>query len=143
MFSGIFDGLENILKAPINGIISMLNTAIDSINLVIEGANQIPWVSIPTISPIPMLYNGGFPEDGFFYANHGELVGKFSNGKTAVANNEQITAGIASAVYDAFVEAFQTTGGSNSDREVNIYLDGKEIAKTTTKYQRQFARATG
>ena len=86
--------------------------------------------------------SGGFPEDGLFFANHGELVGKFSNGRTAVANNEQITEGIASAVYEAFTTAFQQTGGSN-DKEVNIYLDGEKIAKSTTRYQRQFARATG
>ena len=86
--------------------------------------------------------SGGFPEDGLFFANHGELVGKFSNGRTAVANNEQITEGIASAVYEAFTTAFQQTGGSD-DKEVNIYLDGEKIAKSTTRYQRQFARATG
>lgn len=42
---------------------------------------------------------GGFPEDGWFRANHGELMGKFDNGRTVVANNKQITAGIAEAVY--------------------------------------------
>jgi len=85
--------------------------------------------------------SGGFPEDGLFYANHNELVGKFSNGRTAVANNEQIEAGIARAVYSAVVDAFgQNGGGSGDDRAVNIYLDGKQIAQTTTKYQRQFAR---
>ena len=36
---------------------------------------------------IPQYKKGGFPEDGLFYANHTELVGKFSNGQTAVANN--------------------------------------------------------
>ena len=36
-----------------------------------------------------------------FYANHNELVGKFSNGRTAVANNEQITSGIAVGVENA------------------------------------------
>lgn len=40
---------------------------------------------------------GGFPEDGLFFANHNELVGKFSNGNTAVANNEQILTGIENA----------------------------------------------
>jgi len=48
---------------------------------------------------------GGFPEDGLFFANHSELVGKFSNGKTAVANNEQIIAGIQSGVQSAVSEA--------------------------------------
>lgn len=88
---------------------------------------------------------GGFPEDGLFYANHGELVGKFSNGRTAVANNEQIVAGISAGVFDAVVAAFSQTGGNNggSDRPVNIYLDGKVIAQSTTKYQNQFARAKG
>lgn len=42
---------------------------------------------------------GGFPEDGWFRANHGELMGKFDNGQTVVANNKQITQGIAEAVY--------------------------------------------
>lgn len=87
---------------------------------------------------------GGFPEDGMFFANHGELVGRFSNGRTAVANNEQITAGIADAVYGAFMSAFSQTGGSGgSNQPVNIYLDGRQIAQTTTKYQNQFARASG
>ena len=86
---------------------------------------------------------GGFPEDGIFFANHGELVGKFLNGKTAVANNEQIVAGIAAGVYDAVVSAMSVSNGGRSDQPVNIYLDGKVIAQSTTRYQRQFARAAG
>ena len=87
---------------------------------------------------------GGFPEDGLFMANHGELVGKFSNGRTAVANNEQIVAGISAGVFDAVVAAFSQTGGNgDNDRPVNIYLDGKLIAQSTTRYQTQHARAMG
>ena len=41
---------------------------------------------------------GGFPEDGWFRANHGEIMGKFDNGQSVVANNRQITEGIAIAV---------------------------------------------
>lgn len=93
----------------------------------------------------PAHAEGGFPEDGLFYANHGELVGKFSNGRTAVANNEQIVAGISAGVFDAVVAAFAQSGGGSdgNDRPVNIYLDGKLIAQSTTKYQTQFARARG
>ena len=89
--------------------------------------------------------SGGFPEDGLFMANHGELVGQFSNGKTAVANNEQIVAGISAGVFDAVVAAFSQSGGNGGrdDRPVNIYLDGKLIAQSTTKYQNQRARAMG
>ena len=49
--------------------------------------------------------NGGFPEDGMFFANHNELVGKFANGQTAVANNEQIVSGIENGVYGAMSES--------------------------------------
>ena len=66
---------------------------------------------------------GGFPEDGLFFANHNELVGQFSNGKTAVANNEQITEGIATAVYNAIVSA--NSNGSNGDITIPIYIDGQ------------------
>lgn len=42
---------------------------------------------------------GGFPEDGWFRANKGEIMGRFDNGKSVVANNKQITDGISAAVY--------------------------------------------
>ena len=80
--------------------------------------------------------SGGFPEDGLFYANHGELVGKFSNGRTAVANNEQITEGISRAVYNAFVEAM---GDRDDNVSVKVYLDSREIKSG----QQRLSRAMG
>ena len=59
IFTGIFEGLEAILKAPINGVIRMINRAIDGINWLIDGANKIPGVNIGTIGQIPFLANGG------------------------------------------------------------------------------------
>jgi len=70
---------------------------------------------------------GGFPEDGLFFANHTELIGQFSNGKTAVANNEQIVEGIKEGVYEAMILA-----GGNNDKggiQLAVYLDSVEIAK--------------
>lgn len=66
---------------------------------------------------------GGFPEDGFFFANHNELVGKFSNGKTAVANNAQITQGIADAVYPAVYNAM-VSANSNSSGGLTARIEG-------------------
>ena len=62
----------------------------------------------------PKYATGGFPEDGLFYANHGEMVGKFSNGKTAVANNDQITDGIRQAVVEGMMEVFMATNNNGS-----------------------------
>ena len=117
----------------------------------------VQWEPLDSNNPILKLFNisaiphlgiefyaqGGFPEDGLFMANHGELVGQFSNGRTAVANNEQITEGIANAVYDAFMTAFSQIGNDGNSQPINIYLDGRQIAQSTTKYQNQFARASG
>lgn len=85
--------------------------------------------------------SGGFPEDGFFYANHGELVGQFSNGKTAVANNEQIVDGIRQGVFEAVSAALSMQDNSRDERptEVRVYLDSREIKSG----QRRLDRAMG
>ena len=75
---------------------------------------------------------GGFLEDGLFTMNHGEMAGKFSNGQSVVANNQQIVDGIADGVYRAMIQA----QGEESSKplQVNVYLDGKQISKSVDKY---------
>lgn len=145
--------ITRFVRKMANSVIAIINRVIDAINkmfhisfngLTLLGKQIIPAfnVRLVNIPHVPTFATGGFPEDGLFFANRNELVGQFSNGHTAVANNEQITDGIADAVYNAFMSAFSATG-SNDDRPIEIYLDGKQIATSTTKYQRQYARATG
>ena len=83
------------------------------------------------LGKIPTFAIGGFPkEDGLFMANRGELVGQFSNGKTAVANNEQITTGIANAVYpavyNAVSEAMRSNAGSNEPK-IKVFVGDREL----------------
>lgn len=83
--------------------------------------------------------SGGFPQEGqLFLAREAgpELVGTMG-GRTAVANNQEITEGIRQAVYDAMVAS--NTDGGNGDYVVKVYLDGKEIKSSQTR----LARATG
>lgn len=63
------------------------------------GSKKVAGFTIKYPSGFKTYATGGFPEDGWFRANHGELMGKFDNGQTVVANNKQITQGIADAVY--------------------------------------------
>lgn len=83
------------------------------------GINAIPRFRVE------MFASGGFPEDGqlFFAREAGpELVGTMG-GRTAIANNQEITEGIRQAVYDAFVAA----NGDGRDVSVRVYLDSREI----------------
>lgn len=105
---------------------------------------DIGWgISLPSIS-IDWYAKGGFPEDGLFMANHGELVGQFSNGKTAVANNEQIIEGIQGGVTRAIVQylpeiirdavsAADTGGG-------DIYIGDEQIARAANRGNRKIDR---
>lgn len=93
---------------------------------------------------IPRAYaTGGFPEDGFFFANHNEMVGKFSNGKTAVANNEQITQGIKQAVIEGMSEVFANANIGQQNGNIVVQIDGQEVFRTTQRYANQYTAMTG
>ena len=115
MWTGIKNGASSAINWIIGGIEDAINGMISGINWFIKKFNGIgEWASKVTgqtfyfvneIQPVSLgrvsFQDGGFPEDGLFFANHNELVGQFSNGRTAVANNEQIVEGIAGGVASA------------------------------------------
>lgn len=84
---------------------------------------------------------GGFPEDGLFMANHNELVGKFSNGKTAVANNQQIVDGIKQGVYEAVSAAMQSNSSDSSDIVIN--MDGREVFRVVRNRANEYYNTNG
>lgn len=103
-----------------------------------EAMKYIDNKTIPIAEPsrpeIPQYAEGGFPEDGFFYANHGELVGQFSNGKTAVANNQQIVEGIKQGVAEAIRE---NGSGSGGDWVIQIVDQNGNVKSETTVTEAQ------
>lgn len=69
IFGGIFSGLEAMLKAPLNGVIGLVNGVISGINYLIEKVNGINLpligdVNISTIPKIPYLAKGGILSQG-------------------------------------------------------------------------------
>ena len=101
-FKEVWNSAISSVKEIWNKFASSLNSKLNiSIPAVKVGGKTISESMNLNLGKIPTFSTGGFPEDGLFMANHGELVGQFSNGKTAVANNEQITEGIAIAVRNA------------------------------------------
>lgn len=92
------ESLRGGIEAAFKGMRIMLQVAIqEKIKDTIASAINIGKAAKQGIGTITAFAAGGFPEDGLFFANHNELVGKFSNGNTAVANNEQILTGIENA----------------------------------------------
>ena len=122
-----FEKAKDAIKGVWNNIADKLN-----------GEHEVGSSSIKI--NLPKFARGGFPEDGLFMANHHELVGEFSNGKTAVANNGQIVAGIENGVYKAVSQAMANNSSSNSYIANEIIVDGDVIARTITKAQEKTNR---
>lgn len=140
MFGGFKDIVLGIARTVANGFIDMINSLIKGLNFAIRQMNKIKfpdWVpgiggkgiDISPVETIPRFATGGFPEDGLFFANSSELVGKFTNGRTAVANNEQIIEGIKQGVKVGVIDAMQVATQQDGTSTVNVYLDSKLIAK--------------
>lgn len=121
-FQTAFTAIGNFAKSVFNGVIgrveAMVNRIIGAINGLISGFNRVVswaaniiganWSGLSLISTVslPRLADGGFVDEGqLFIAREAgaEMVGGIGR-RTAVANNDQITDGIAQAVFDALAE---------------------------------------
>lgn len=91
--------------------------------------------------------NGGFPEDGWFRASHGEMFGKFDNGKSVVANNKQITTGIseavAPAVYAATKAAIKEELSNANVGGGDVYLDGTKVTTAIMNNAKKISKNKG
>jgi hypothetical protein len=151
--------ITNFVKKMVNGIVNIINKAIEGINemfhikfdgLTIAGAQIIPKFDIKMVNipKIPLMAEGGFPEEGqMFIAREAgaEMVGSIGR-RTAVANNDQIVEGIASGVAEANEEQNSLLREQNTllrallDKESGVYLDGKYLTNSVEKYQRERGR---
>ena len=145
-FAGIKEGFVSAWEAAVEGVKAVWNRFANWFNskmqitmpsIEIAGQRVFDGKTIEFIK-LPKFSTGGFPEDGLFMANHNELVGQFSNGKTAVANNEQIiegiTRGVAQANMEEVVLLTQAVGVLNelvgAVREGrSITIDGRELVE--------------
>lgn len=151
--------ITQFVKKMVNGIVKIINWAIDGINemfhiefsgLTIAGVEIIPAFNkrLINIPKIPMMAEGGFPEQGqMFIAREAgaEMVGNIGR-KTAVVNNEQIVASISGGVAEANEEQNALLREQNDllrallDKESGVYLDGKHLTNSVEKYQRERGR---
>lgn len=138
MVGNVMNGMIDVFNAGLSKIQKSMNSLISDFNknAAVMGVSSLHKVHFDSIShvTIPAYEVGGFPEDGLFFANHNEMVGQFSNGRTAVANNEQIVAGIREGVKAAVTEALAPylsdiadTNREIAEKDASINVDGREL----------------
>jgi len=145
-FRGVASSIATIMNSLIEQINSAMNVKWD--NLVVNGQTVLAagQAKLFEITPIPMYESGGFPEDGLFYANHNEMVGGFTNGRTAVANNEQIVAGIREGVSEAMSEVvfnmlnpylsdIAQSSRETANKDFSVNLGDRDIAMAANRGQ--------
>lgn len=130
-FGNVWTSIRVDFSAFANSLLASARTFIRQLNQVLSSAsfssgNAAKSIIGKTPKMIPAFATGGFPEDGMFYANSGELVGHFANGRTAVANNAQIIEGIENAVYRAMTAAQR---GSGRGGKIELVLDKQVVGR--------------
>ena len=133
-FDGVAEGLKKTFEDAKRGIKDVWNSIADKLNGDYEIGEGHMHINLPHF-----YATGGFPEDGWFRASHGEMLGRFDNGQSVVANNQQITEGIARAVYSAMMSANSGNGG-NVPIYTTIQIGEEEVARAVTRGQRKIDR---
>lgn len=143
-FNAAVDAAKQIWNDFANWLNKKLTFEIDPISIMGKTVYEGGTISL---GKVPTFSNGGFPDHGqIFIANEAgpEMVGRIG-GRTAVANRDQITDGIATAVYAANAEqnqllreqnellrAILAKPGVNKDDVVDLWIAGASDYRTQT-----------
>ncbi len=154
--------LPSGLQSGINGIISGVE---NGINWVVDGLNSLQFtlpewlpvgggkhfgLNIPSVSlgRVSLMASGGFPDYGEMFIareNGPELVGRIGN-RTAVANNDQIVEGIASAndgVINAIYAMAQQIVTAIENQDTSVNLDGYQFVRRTYNGMKRYEARKG
>lgn len=139
IFGGIFDSFEAMAKAPLNGVITLINGAISGINLLINKLNGLSfdfpdWIpgmggkkfsmSIPSIPKIPYLAQGGTVFNGS--AIVGEAGAELLNVQNGAATVTPLTGGNNADLTNLLENIYSAVLSGQ-----NIYLDGNTLVGST------------
>lgn len=159
MFEGVWNGLSGVVKGATNAIIWVINALVASIYSaiasIVNGLGSIVsniggmlgqnWgFSVPTVAPkIPYLAQGAvLPANKPFLA----MVGDQKNGTNIEAPLDTIKQAV-SEVMGGTEQIILIREQNRLLQEIlensGVYLDGKKISETVTRYQRYRNRALG
>ena len=145
IFGGIMNGLQSLVKAPLNGVIGLINAAISGLNKI-----QLPSIDIPffgevggwgfNIGKIPYLAKGGIIDNPTL-----AMVGEA--GKEAVVPLENNTQGL-DLLADKLLERLGGLNAHNKDSsqqplQINLIYQGTKLAEMLIKDINKLNRAAG
>lgn len=136
----LIDGINNVISKPFGYINESLSTIRNVSIMGIHPFSNLRSISVPQI---PKFANGGQVDEGqlFIARERGpELVGSM-NGRTTVANNEQIVEGIYRGVYAAMRDSNNGNGGFIS--KVVVMLDSEQVGEAVVDWHNGVVKQTG
>ena len=139
---GAFDSVKRTVEGIVNGIIDGINSFIGGIQKLSDLASKYTKINIQieTLKHVHFAADGGvFGNGQMFVAREAgpEMVGQYGN-KSAVVNNDQIVEAVSRGVAQA-VSAVMSgqQGGGDTEVNVRLYLDGREVIKSINRAQRR------
>lgn len=145
--STVFDDIKEKIKSVIDWALEKIQSLKDAASNLIDNLNPLNGGGGGGISfSIPGFASGGFPERGeLFMARESgttEMVGSFGS-RTAVANNDQIVAGIATGVRAAVAEVvipylddLVTSNREIAAKDVSVNIGDRAIAQANVRGQK-------
>lgn len=142
-----FNRVKERIQSIFQGIHDFIKKIFDKIRSLFSGSLQFPHIKLPhlwvrgqfSLTPpqvpqfgIAYYATGGFPSAGELFIageNGAEMVGSM-NGRTTVANQEQIIEGIKRGVTEAMMSVMGTTGKQGKS-EVVLNINGREFYRAT------------
>lgn len=129
IFGNIMSGLVSVIKAPLNGVIGLVNSAISGLNSIsVTIPDWIPFVGGKhfgvNLPKVPYLYNGGIVTQPTF-------MGGYVAGDSYKGRGNQAEAVIPLDKLENWIKSL-------ANRPVEFYIDGKEMMRTLAPHQSEF-----
>lgn len=129
IFGGIMNGLGAVIKAPLNAVIGLVNSAISGLNSIsVTIPDWIPFVGGKhfgvNLPKVPYLYNGGIVTQPTF-------MGGYVAGDSYKGRGNQAEAVIPLDKLENWIKSL-------ANRPVEFYIDGKEMMRTLAPHQSEF-----
>ena len=128
-------------NASLSALTTKLNISVPTISVKWATAEAFgKSFKYPTGFSLKFAADGGiFDAGSLIWAGErgAEIVANAGGGKTGVMNVQQMQDAVYEGVYAAMISAMRGNGEGSGSQVIKVYLDGKEVASSVEKAQRE------